>query len=94
MGYITNTIKAIFFRGTESNEINEEKLSPEDKKILAKMKEIDKTVEIEDSFLELLKTGNKKSKNAGVGIVKNNDVKPKPKVNDTKADKKIERDER
>ena len=92
MGYITNTIKAIFGR-IESNEINEEKLSPEDKKILDEMKRTDKTEQIENSFIESLKKAKTKSKSAGVRIVKN-DVKTKPNVNDTKADKKIERDER
>lgn len=93
MGYITNTIKAIFGK-TESNEINEEKLSPEDKKLLAEMKKSDKTGEIENSFLASLRKENSKSKKASIKSSDKKEIKAKPKVNDTKTVSEIERDER
>ena len=94
MGYITNTIKAIFGK-TESNEINEEKLSPEDKKLLAEMKKSDKTGEIENSFVASLRTENSKSKRTSVKSADKKEIKAKPRVNDTKAvSEEIERDER
>ena len=92
MGYITNTIKAIFGK-TESNEINEEKLSPEDKKLLAEMKKLDKTGEIENSFVASLRK--EKPKRTSVKSADKKEIKAKPRVNDTKAvSEEIERDER
>ena len=53
MGYIINTIKAIFGK-TESYELDEQKLSPEERETLKKMKELDKTEKIENSFIKSL----------------------------------------
>ena len=53
MGYIINTIKAIFGK-TESYELDEQKLSPEERETLKKIKELDKTEKIENSFIKSL----------------------------------------
>lgn len=62
MGYIINTIKAIFGK-TESYELDEQKLSPEEREILKNMEGSDKTEKIENSFIKSLQEERKRESN-------------------------------
>ena len=96
MGYITKTIKAIFGK-SESDElvIDEQKLSPEDRKLLEIMRRDDNTEKLENGFVQSLNAKTKIKPITRKNTERTNEnVKSQKVKNDEKSDESDERDER
>lgn len=65
MGYIINTIKSIFGKSESAGiELDEQKLSPEEKKLLEIMRRNDNISKLENNFVQKVKpTTHEKAKN-------------------------------